>query len=191
MAKIELNDRQLRLIQKALDMYSRIGILQFDIILEHPTIDDLITMKNTQEKPIEIGDRTMRGEVVEISEDHIKTKGSWGNGEEIRTWTDKENIKLAPDWSSVHAEKDEFRLKCSELKHLVSGEHYGLNGNMGIHNPKVDQSCRDAFDLIQVIRHEFWKANPKKSSMTVDSSVHISGANENVKVELDDRVGEV
>ena len=185
MATLELNNEQLRLIQKALDLYSRIGILQFDMILEHPTIEDLIINRNTTKKDLEIGDKTMRGEIVEMTKKKIKTKGSWGKGEEIKTWTDVENVKLSPDWNSVHFDRDEFRKKCNELKKIVSGENYGTHGNMGIYNPKVDQSARDAYDLVQVIRHEFWKANPNRSSITVDSSVHINSKNSNIKVQID------
>lgn len=186
MATIELNNEQLRLIQKALDLYARIGILQFDIILEHPTIDEMIIKRNTVKKELEIGDSTLRGEIVELSNKEIKTKGRWGNGEEIKAWTDIENIKLSPDWKFVHSDRDEFKIKCSELKKIVSGENFGTHGNMGIYNPKVDESARDAHDLVQVIRHEFWKANPKRSSVTVDSSLHINSKNKNVKVLIDE-----
>ena len=72
MATLELNNEQLRLIQKALDLYSRIGILQFDMILEHPTIEDLIINRNTTKKDLEIGDKTMRGEIVEMTKKKIK-----------------------------------------------------------------------------------------------------------------------
>jgi hypothetical protein len=49
------------------------------------------------------------------------------------------------------------------------------HASYGIYNPnEVDESCRVAFDLIQVIRHEFWKNDPDRSSITVDSSVHLS-----------------
>lgn len=185
MATIELNNDQLRLVQKALDLYARIGILQFDIMLEHPTIDEMIIKRNTNNKELEVGDSTMRGEIVELSNKKIKTKGRWGNGEEIKTWTDVENVKLSPDWKSVHFDRDEFKTKCAELKRIVSGENFGTHGNMGIYNPKVDESARDAHDLVQVIRHEFWKANPDRSSVTVDSSVHINSKNKNVKVQID------
>lgn len=59
------------------------------------------------------------------------------------------------------------------------------NGGWGINHPNVDDSCRDAFDLVQVIRHEFWKKNPNRSDITVDSHIHLTDRkNENVKVEL-------
>ena len=56
--------------------------------------------------------------------------------------------------------------------HLIQDKSVGTNGSWGIYNKNVDESCREAFNLIQVIRHEFWKLNPNKSSSTVDSSVN-------------------
>ena len=46
MATIKLTNKQLRLIQTALDLYSRVGILQFEEILSHPTIEKLIYKKS-------------------------------------------------------------------------------------------------------------------------------------------------
>jgi len=59
------------------------------------------------------------------------------------------------------------------------------NGGWGIYHPNVDDSCRDAYDLIQVIRHEFWKNSPIRSNITVDSSITLTNENnKNIKVEL-------
>lgn len=188
MATITLNNEQLRLIQKALDMYSRIGILQLDsMLLEHPTIEQCISKQFSPNKDIEVGDQTMRGEVVEMGDNFIKTKGRWYGAEEIKTWEDIENIKLSPDWGLVHKTRDDIRNVCAEIKKLVTGKDYGTNGSMGIYHPDTDESCREAFDLVQVIRHEFWKNNPERSSMTVDSHIHFSSKKNcnNVKVEID------
>lgn len=187
MATLTLSNEQLRLVQTAMDLYSRIGILQFEEMLDHPTVYQMIVDQFSETRPIEVGDRTLRGEVVEIGNGYVKTKGSWGNGEEIRTWTDVEKIHHAPDWSRVHEVRDEFRLACASLKRIVSGRDYGTNSGPGIHHQQVDESCRLAFDLVQVIRHEFWKANPDRSSITVDSHIHFSSAKSaaNVKVEID------
>lgn len=185
MAKLELTNDQLQLIQKALDLYSRIGILQFEEILYHPTIDSVITDRFRPNKKLEVGDKTERGEIVEITKKHIKTKGRWGNGEEIKTWKDIENIKLSTDYSEVHRINDELRQKFSEIKCLVSGQNYGANASYGIYNKNVDESCREAFDIVQVIRHEFWKVNPNSSSATVDSHIHQSSSIKLPKAEID------
>ena len=185
MARLELTNDQLQLIQKALDFYSRVGIMQFERILDHPTIDNVIGDKFRPKKELEVGDRTERGEIVEITKKHIKTKGSWGKGEEVKTWKDIDNIKLSTDWSEVHRVKDEIRIQLSEIQYLVSGERFGTGGSYGIYNSNVDETCREAFDIVQAIRHEFWKVDPKSTSMTVDSHIHQSSNTKLPKVEID------
>jgi len=188
MASINLTNKQLRLIQTALDLYSRVGILQFDRLLEHPTIDDLIISQITPDKEFEIGDHTMRGEIVEIGDDFIKTKGRWGNGEEIKTWTDIDKIKHSPDWSKLHDKRNFIRYQLNKLKNEINGDNtvnFGDGSNLGIHNKNVDESCREAFDIIQVIRHEFWKESENKSNITVDSSISLTTSKSPVEVKLD------
>jgi hypothetical protein len=53
------------------------------------------------------------------------------------------------------------------------------NGSWGIHHPSVDDSCRMAFDIVQVIRHEKWKNNPDRNTMTVDSHTHFTHRKDN------------
>jgi len=185
MAKLELTNDQLQLIQQALDFYSRVGIMQFERILDHPTIDNVIEDRFRPKKELEVGDRTERGEIVEITKKHIKTKGSWGKGEEVKTWKDIDNIKLSTDWSEVHRVKDEIRIQLSEIQYLVSGERFGTGGSYGIYNSNVDETCREAFDIVQAIRHEFWKVDPKSTSMTVDSHIHQSSSTKLPNVEID------
>ena len=186
MAKIELTNKQLRLIQTALDFYSRVGILQFEEILSHPTIDSSISNQFTIKKTLEVGDRTERGEIVEIGKKFIKTKGSWGKGEEIKKWTDIDKIKLAPDWTEIHRTRDQINYHFNHIKCMIDGEtQFSNGGHLGIHNQKVDETCREAFDIIQVIRHEFWKSDPKHSTITVDSSISLTTSSPSVKVELD------
>ena len=186
MATIILNNEQLRLMQAALELYSRIGILQFERILDHPTIDRLIYNQFTPKKKLEVGDDTMRGKIVEIGKKFIKTKGSWGNGEEIKKWTDIDKIKLSPDWNEIHKTRDILDAQFIKLKRIISGEYYGKGGSLGIHNPDVDVSNREAFDMIQVIRHEFWKANEKRSNVTVDSHVLLWTSQPSIIVKLDE-----
>jgi hypothetical protein len=57
--------------------------------------------------------------------------------------------------------------------------------SLGIYSPEVDESCRVAFDLVQVIRHEFWKANPNRSEHVVMASKHLTTKDsDKIKVEL-------
>jgi len=190
MATIKLSNEQLRLIQDALELYSRIGILQLERIFDHPSIDRLIKDSHTPDKEIKVGSETMRGVVVEMCIDlegngYIKTKGHWGNGEEIKTWTDVENIQLSPDWNTYHNDKDRIGDLFNSVNQIIMNNPiFGKNQSLGIHNEDVKE-CRDAFDIIQVIRHEFWKANPNRSDITVDSSINLTSDKPIVEVKLD------
>ena len=189
MATLTLTNEQLRLVQTALDLYSRIGILQFWTILDHPTVYSQIIDRFTDPSPLKVGDSSVRGKVVELGEGYIKTKGHWGNGEEVRTWHDVEQVKRSPDWENVHSVRDSIRQLGGQIACQITGEDRYLGGNasFGIHHPAVDNSCREAFDIIQVIRHEFWKVDPERSDITVDSSIHLTSDTNtrNVKAEID------
>lgn len=71
---------------------------------------------------------------------------------------------------------------------LYQDNSIGLHGSWGIHNKSVDDSCRMAFDIVQVIRHERWKRREDRNSMTVDSHIHFSHRKDNssnkIKCEL-------
>ena len=183
MATITLNNEQHRLIQKALDFYSRVGMGQFNEIIEHPTFEKSLHRQFSPNKPFKIGDQTMRGEIVEIDKKGkwIKTKGSWGNGEEIKKWTDLENVMYSPDWGALHAMEDEIKQQLNVARNLLYGEDMGRNGSWGIYNEKVDESCREAFEIVQKIRYKFWLNNPNRSNYTVDS---VDGRLTNVTVTL-------
>ena len=189
MATLKVSEEQLRLIQQALDFYSRVGIGQFDRIKEHPTFERHLHREFALGSgPFKVGDKTMRGEVVEVGPKGkwIKTKGSWGNGEEVRKWTDVDKIEYSTDYERYHAVRDAVDMALVQPRNMLYNDtSLGRNGSWGIHNPNVDDSCRDAFDLIQVIRHEFWKRDPKRKSITVDSHIHLTGKNtQNIEVEL-------
>jgi len=200
MATIKLTNEQLRLIQKSLDFYSRIGTLQFEEILRQPTIENLIINRFRPKKSFEVGDQTDRGIIVEIGRKkstefkndvndnikYIKTKGYWNTKEEVKKWTDIKNIKLSTNYNQYHQVKDEIEKSFNEIKEKISGEHFGSGGNLGIYNRDVDKSCVEAYDLVQLIRHEFWKEDPNRSLMTVDSSLHLSTVDaDDVEVKLD------
>ena len=145
MAKLEVTENQLSLIQRALDFYSRVGIGQFDKIKEHPTF-----------------------------EKHLHKEFALENGE--TDYTRYHSVRDAVDMALVHPRNM-----------LYNRFDLGKNGSWGIHNPNVDDSCREAFDIIQVIRHEFWKRDPERSDMTVDSSIHFTSESEEsnkIKCEL-------
>jgi hypothetical protein len=89
-------------------------------------------------------------------------------------------------YSKFHSVRDEVDEIFTQAKRLLYNQQSATkNGGWGIHHTNVDDSCRDAFDLVQVIRHEFWKKNPNRSDITVDSHIHLTDRkNENIKVEL-------
>lgn len=124
---LKVTDEQLSIIQSALDMYSRIGIGQFDVILKHPTFET-----------------------------------------HLRNIFDK-------DYGLVHEAEGRANMLLYRARNVLTNDHsYGSNGSWGIFNENVDYSCRMAFDIIQVIRHERWKLDEKRSNITVDSSIHFS-----------------
>ena len=184
MAKIECTNSQLQLIQKALDFYFRVGMGQFNVIVEHPTFEKSLYRQFSPNKPFEVGDQTMRGEITKITKNAIWTKGHWGNGEEVRKWADIENIQYSPDWEKLHTKENEVKNQLNVARNLLYGEEMSRNGSWGIHNNQVDESCREAFEIIQKIRYQFWLANPNRSNMTVDST---DGRLTNIKVEIDEK----
>ncbi len=178
MNKLLLTDEQLWLVQRALDFYSRIGIGQFEQIKDHPTFEKFLHEEFRLKKgPVEVGDKTERGEVVEIGPKRkwIKTKGSWGKGEEVRKWTDVEKVRHSTDYNRYHRAREAVDLMLVQPRNtLIQDPLMPQHGSWGIHHPSVDDSCRMAFDIIQVIRHERWKLNPERSSATVDSHIHFT-----------------
>ena len=143
MATLEVNNKQLHLIQRALDLYSRIGAGQFNVIKEHPTFE--------------------RHLANELKDKEGKT-----------------------DYSRFHQVRDSIDIMLVQPRNMLMQEPlHPRNGSWGIHNKKVDESCREAFDIIQVIRHEFWKANEKRSDITVDSHIMLTTKDsKNIKVTL-------
>jgi hypothetical protein len=193
MNTLHLTDAQLSLVQTALDFYSRIGIGQFDKIKDHPTfVEHLHSEFALKKGSIEVGDRTTRGEVVEIGPKRkwVKTKGSWGNGEEIRKWIDVENIQHSTDYERYHNVRTAVDNILVQPRNMLINDEMSINGSWGIHHPSAHDTCRMAFDIVQVIRHERWKKDPNRSDMTVDSHIHFTHRKDNssnlIKCELKD-----
>jgi hypothetical protein len=173
---LECNADQLRLIQRALDFYSRIGIGQFKEIVDHPTFENHLYKECTPNKIPEVGDMTPQGGILEIKNGKAyiygsvdKKEGIWSNKPE---WKKLEDVKLSTDYVKYHHIRSMTESLLTEARNFLTQDNsIGKNGSWGIHNDKVDESCREAFNMIQVIRHEFWKLNDKRSSATVDSSI--------------------
>jgi len=186
MATLTCSNEQLRLIQDALELYSRIGILQLDHILYHPSVEGMIANQFTSKAPVKVGDHIGRGEVVEIGKDYFKTKGSWGNGEEVRKWTDMDALKHWPDYGKLHPHYDEIKRRLNDVKNLIAGDPLiqSQNASYGIHRTKEGQHNIEAYDMIQVIRNEFWKAQENPPKYVVSADVTKWSTEPLIKVEL-------
>jgi len=142
MTTLHLTEEQLRVVQQALDLYSRVGIGQFERIKYHPTFVQHLTNQ----------------------------------------LTDK-NGRI--DFTRYHEIGDEADEKLMEARNILIQEDLHPNTSWGIFNEKGDESCRVAYDIIQVIRHEFWKANPNRSELTVDAGVNLQTEDgDKIKCEL-------
>lgn len=173
---IECSEEQLRLIQKALDFYSRVGIGQFTEIKNHPTFEEHLYNKCVPKKDPEVGDRTPQGEILEVKDGKALINGSVDPVKKMwceeKEWKELKDVKLSTDYSRFHQIREEAdEMLAAARNHLIQDRSTGVNGSWGIYNTNVDESCRESFNMVKCIRHEFWKLNPNKSSMTVDSSV--------------------
>lgn len=143
MVKIELTQEQCSVVQKALELYSRIGIGQLDEVTNHPTFQK-----------------------------HLKEQFKDENGK--------------TDYGRYHERMDSVRAALVHPRNmLIDDPTMPQNASWGIYHPSVDESCRVAFDIQQVVRHEWWKKDENRSNMTVDSSVHLSTKDSGkIKVEI-------
>ena len=190
---LEVTDEQLRLIQRALDFYSRIGIGQFERIKEHPTFERHLENACRPDREPKVGDRTPQGEILEIKNGKALINGSvdkkTGHWCDKKEWKKLGDVKLSTDYSRYHEIRDVVDSALVQPRNmLIQDFTLGRNANWGIYNENVDDSCRVAFDIVQVIRHEYWKKDPNRSSITVDSHVHFShradGSSEKIKCTL-------
>jgi hypothetical protein len=179
MNRLELTDEQLWLVQKALDFYSRVGIGQFNVIKEHPTFENhLIDVCRPKKEP-EVGDRTEQGGILEIKDGKALINGSvsksTGHWCEEKEWKELKDVKLSTDYSRYHSIRDSVdQMLVQPRNMLINDFTLSGHGSWGIYNESVDDSCRMAFDIVQVIRHERWKKDENRNSVTVDSHIHFS-----------------
>jgi len=174
MAIIKCTNEHLRLIQRALDFYSRVGSAQFSVIKDHPTFERHLEEVCRPEKEIEVGDRTNQGEVLEIKNGKALINGSVVNGmwSEKSEWKKLKEVKLSTDYENFLSIRDEVdNLLVQARNELIQDHSIGKNGSWGIYNDKVDDECRTAFGIVQNVRHEFWKVNPNSVPYTVDANI--------------------
>lgn len=97
--------------------------------------------------------------------------GMW---DEEHEWKDLKDVVLSPSYDELHDYQEDIVKDLSKIKEKLYADgvkRHNYYSSWGIHHPKVDPSCRMAYDILQVIRHEFWKQSPNKSNSTVDSSI--------------------
>lgn len=184
MNRLELTDEQLWLVQQALDFYSRVGIGQFTVIKDHPTFEVYLEEVCRPNKEPEVGDRTPQGEILEIKDGKALINGSvskeTGHWCDEKEWKPIKDVKLSTDYSRYHRIRDNVDQMLIQPRNvLIDDATMNSNGSWGIHHPSVDDSCRMAFDIVQVIRHERWKNNPDRNTMTVDSHTHFTHRKDN------------
>ena len=144
MATLTVTNEQLRLIQEALDFYSRVGIGQMTVIKDHPTFTKLL---------------------------NAMCKGTDGK----------------TNYAEYHKAREMADIAFKQGRNWLICDHdLPIHASYGIHSPDVDKSCLEAYDMIQVIRHEFWKADTDRSSISVASDVMIwTKDGDKIKCEID------
>jgi len=174
---LTVTDEQLSLIQASLELYSRIGIGQFDVIKEHPTFQKYLYKLCIPVKTIEVGDSTPQGKILEVKNGKALIAGRVKDGlwNKEYEWKKLSDVKLSTDYSKYHDIRSTVDSKLFDARStLIQDSSIGFNGSWGIYNEEVDDTCRMAYDIVQVIRHKRWKEDEERSNMTVDSSIHFS-----------------
>ncbi len=101
-----------------------------------------------------------------------------------KTLKDKTTFHNETDYSLKREIEGKVIDLLTEARNMLCDLTVGRNGSYGINNDKVDETCRIANDIHQVIRHQFWKEHEVKSFMTVDSSIHYTSSwFETIKIE--------
>lgn len=173
--KIEVDESQLELISKVLDFYSRIGILQFEELLEHPTIQKLMEEKNKVE--LKKGSITNKGEVVEIGCNSIKVRT---DDNEIKDYGSNDLSVI--NYVKFHNQKNSLFNQLTKIKSvLTSGEI--VEGSYGVYSDEIDDSCKISYDLYQQLRHQIWLDDTNRNSYSVDSRVYLCDINNKIKID--------
>lgn len=90
--------------------------------------------------------------------------------------------KLAKNHREDSYDIGEFELL--QARNVLFNMDFGFNGSHGINSEEVSDYARLAQDIIEVMRHEFWKNNPKRMEGTLDSSVTLRSEFEPHKIKV-------
>lgn len=168
---IECSEKELYLINKALDFYLRVGAGQFKEIVDHPTFQKFAEDYCRPKRDPQIGDRTNQGEILEIKSKRALINGSIKDGKwsKVPEWKDIKDVKLSTNYDLYHELRRKFEENLCAARDTFTNENLGTRGNWGIFNDNLDNSCVIAFHLYQQIRHELWKSKEEKVNYTVDA----------------------
>jgi len=173
--KIEIDESQLELISKVLDFYSRIGMLQLEELLDHPTVQKLLEQKNKFQ--LKEGSITNKGEVIEVGSDSIKVRT---DDNEIKDYTSKDVSFI--DYTKLNKEKKSLINQLIKIKDIISNGDV-VDGYYGVYSEEIDNSCVTSYDLHQQFRHEIWANNPNRKEHSLDSRVYLTDIINKIKIE--------
>lgn len=191
---IEVTEEQAGLLINVLDNYSRIGTLQFNRIENHPTISNLIEKKCTPiSKKFKVGQTVqvpnkLLGTIREIHKDkltvdvtclNVGANQKQNTKIELKSYNIKE-VSHTVDWHKYHSMVEDFNNSLEPARCLLY-KFNGVNHSLGIYSKYVDDSCRDAYDMLQIIRNELYKDTDNFSN-SLASTVVLSGKKGDIKI---------
>lgn len=151
MNTLHLTDKQLEVVEKALEFYARIGIGQFTEIKDHPTFENHIENMCRPNKTPDVGDSTAQGKILEIDTDNEKAliNGSVKNGRwcKDKEWKPLSEVVLSPDYTKYHELRDKVDNALKDPRNMLIGEDIPTNGSWGINHKNVDETCQIAMEL--------------------------------------------
>ena len=130
-------------------------------------------MKSTQKIKVELECTAAQLNLIQHALDVYSRLGS-GQIEELENhWginefqINKHTIEGATNYADYHEEKDNLRQFINAYKNLLF--MMAPNASYGIHADAISDTCRQSWDMIQVIRHEVWKQDPERTNFGVNA----------------------
>ena len=109
---------------------------------------------------------------MEIKNGKALIAGSVKDGKwcEEHEWKDLSKVKLSTNYENYHKIKELAERYLGIARNILyMDSQMSPYGSWGLYNKKVDDSCRIAFHLHQVIRHELWKDRGSNKNYCVDN----------------------
>lgn len=80
---------------------------------------------------------------------------------------------------------DELEILLTKARNILIGKEMPKNASYGIRHKDVHRSSGEAYDMLQIIRHEIWKNDPNRNMAVVSAHVHTETNVENIKCEIE------